>query len=261
MREPEIWVWFSCGAASAVAAYLTIQQYGSKYRVRVINNPVTEEHADNLRFMADCEKWFGQPIERSVHRDYPNASAVEVWARRMFMSGPKGAPCTDILKKKARGQFEENNGYDWNIDWMVFGFTADEQDRHNKFVLTERNNVLPVLINAEMTKQDCIDFVTSHGIMLPFIYNLGFPNANCIGCVKATSPTYWNHVRKHFPLIFWQRALMSRIIGVRLVRYKGQRIFLDELPEDAAGRPLASMKMPDCGLFCEEWQAPEHDNA
>lgn len=248
-REPEIIVWFSCGAASATAAYKTIQLYSPRYRVRIVNNPVIEEHPDNLRFLRDCEAWFGHPIEIATHSDYPSASAVEVWSRRKYMSGTKGAPCTDWLKKRARGQWEESNNYDWNIDWMVFGFTADEKKRHDTFVLTERNNVLPVLIDEKMSKQDCLDFVAAHGIALPVMYELGFPNANCIGCVKATSPTYWNHVRKHFPAIFWMRALQSRILGVRLVRYKGERIFLDELPADAVGRPLASMKMPECGIF------------
>jgi hypothetical protein len=26
----------------------------------------------------------------------------------------------------------------------------------------------------------------------------------------------------------------------------------DELPPDAKGRPMKSLKMPECGLFCEE---------
>jgi len=41
-------------------------------------------------------------------------------------------------------------------------------------------------------------------------------------------------------------------LGVRLVIYKKKRIFLDELPEFAVGRPMKSMKTPECGLFCEE---------
>ena len=87
--------------------------------------------------------------------------------------------------------------------------------------------------------------------MLPAIYLMGYPNANCIGCVKATSPTYWNHVRQHHPDVFQHRAEQSRKLGAKLVRYKGQRIFLDELPPDAKGRPLKSMDF-ECGIFCEE---------
>lgn len=73
----------------------------------------------------------------------------------------------------------------------------------------------------------------------------------CIGCVKATSPTYWNTVRQHFPDEFQKRAELSRDIGARLVRYKGRRIFLDELPPHAAGRPLKdTLADVECGIFC-----------
>ena len=44
------------------------------------------------------------------------------------------------------------------------------------------------------------------GITPPAIYALGYPNANCIGCVKAASPTYWNLVRKTHPEVFEERA-------------------------------------------------------
>jgi len=116
--------------------------------------------------------------------------------------------------------------------------------------MTERDNVLPILIDANMTKNDCADMIRAAGIKLPEIYGRGFPNANCIGCVKATSPTYWNLVRREFPEVFDQRAEQSRRLGARLVRVKNERIFLDELDPKAKGRPLKTM--PDCGLFCEE---------
>ena len=89
------------------------------------------------------------------------------------------------------------------------------------------------------------------GIKLPEIYSLGYPNANCIGCVKATSPTYWNHVRKMHPDVFKQRAEQSKKYGVRLVRVKNERMFLDDLDPKATGRPMKTMQF-ECGIFCEE---------
>ena len=238
-------VWFSRGAASAVALKLTVEKYGIE-NVRAITSPIVEEHDDGVRFMRDIEKWVGIEIEVALNKDYKDGSAVNVWERRSAMSFPKGAPCTVELKKKARQQWEEIN----QVDWHVLGFTADERKRHDRFVLTERSNVLPVLIDAGMTKADCADMLRAAGIKLPHVYSLGFPNANCIGCVKATSPTYWNLVRETFPDVFAQRAEQSRRLGARLVRHQGKRIFLDELPSDAKGRALKSL--PDCGLFCEE---------
>jgi hypothetical protein len=237
-------VWFSCGAASAVAAKLTLEKYTD---VRVINNPVMEEDADNMRFLRDVESWLNVKIERAVNSKYPSCSARDVWTRRSFMSGPLGAPCTIELKKRARQEWEQTN----KADWHVLGFTVDERDRFNRFIMSERSNVLPVLIDAGLTKQDCLDVILTAGISPPRIYSKGFPNANCIGCVKATSPTYWNLVRKEYPQIYADRAAQSRVLGARLVRYKGRRLFLDELPENAKGRALKNMQT-DCGIFCEE---------
>jgi 3'-phosphoadenosine 5'-phosphosulfate sulfotransferase (PAPS reductase)/FAD synthetase len=238
-------VWFSCGAASAAALKLTVDKYGAD-SVRAVNNPVAEEHPDNKRFAQDVANWVRIDIESAVNSNYPLASVVDVFERRKGMSFPHGAPCTVELKKRARQEWEKHN----HVDWHVLGFTSDERKRHDRFVITERGNVLPVLIDAGMTKNDCADMIRAAGIKLPEIYSLGFPNANCIGCVKSTSPTYWNLVRREFPEVFEERAEQSRRLGARLVRVKNERIFLDELDPRVKGRPLKVM--PDCGLFCEE---------
>lgn len=243
----KIVVWFSCGAASAVAAKRTIEKYGDSCDVRIVNNPVAEEDQDNRRFLRDVQVWIGRPIEEAYSEKYPAGSAVEVWEDRKYMSGIHGAPCTVELKKNARYQWEQRN----EVDWHILGFTVDEKKRHERFILTERSNVIPVLIEEGLTKADCFSILQSAGISLPKIYQQGYPNANCIGCVKATSPTYWNHVRNVHPKIFAERAEQSRRIGARLVRHKGKRIFLDELPKDAKGRSMKSMSI-ECGIFCEE---------
>lgn len=241
-------VWFSSGAASAVAAKLAAQRYGNLCRVRLVNNPMREEDADNVRFLHDVERWVGIPVEFATNSKYPNGSAVEIWDKRGAMVFKNGAPCTVHGKKEARQEWEAIN----KPDWHVFGFTAEERRRHERFTLTERSNVLPMLIDAGLTKEACYQFIRDAGIELPRVYAMGYPNANCIGCVKATSPTYWNHVRQQHPEVFAERAEQSRRLGARLVRVKDQRIFLDELSPVAVGRPLKSMKTPECGLFCEE---------
>ena len=240
-------VWFSCGAASAVAAKKTLERYGDKHLIRVLNNPVAEEDEDNRRFLRDVQAWLGLPIEIVKSKKYPSNSAVDVWEKRQFMSGPMGAPCTLELKKYARQEWEKEN----HVDWQVLGFTADEKKRHDRFVLTERSNVLPVLIDESITKADCYTILQKAGIELPRIYSMGYPNANCVGCVKATSSTYWSHVKLMHPKVFEERAEQSRRIGARLVRYKGKRMFLDELPEGARGNPMKNMDI-ECGIFCEE---------
>lgn len=249
--EPDIGdvivVWFSNGAASAVAAQQTLRRYGNMCDVRLVNNPMIEEDEDNLRFQKDVAAWLGRPIILHGNPEYPSNSAVDIWEKRGAMVFPRGAPCTVHGKKEARQDYERQH----KVDWHVLGFTAEERKRYDRFVLTERSNVLPVLIDAGLSKPDCAKILTEAGITLPQIYSHGFPNANCKGCVKATSPTYWNLVRKVYPDVFKQRAEQSRQLGARLVRHKDKRIFLDELPASAVGRPLKSMTI-ECGIFCEE---------
>lgn len=237
-------VWFSCGAASAVALKKTVELYGGNNTILAVNTYLKEEDNDNIRFLKDVEKWVGITVLYAGNKLYPNSSAEEVWKKRKYMSGVKGAPCTAVLKKEARYQFELEN----KIDFHVFGFTVDEKHRHDRFVKYERENVIPVLINEQLNKTECFNIINIAGIELPNAYKMGYPNANCIGCVKATGVTYWNHVRKMNPDVFAKRAELSRELGVRLVRYKGKRIFLDELPPDAKGN---KMKGYECGIFCE----------
>lgn len=237
-------VWFSCGVASAVAAKKTLELYPDD-NVRIVNTPLAGEHEDNLRFKKDVESWLGVDIETAINPKWPNSSANEIWEKYGWMSNPYGAECTRTLKKGARYEWEKTN----KPDWHVLGFTADEIKRYKSFIKSEKDNVLPVLIEAEITKAMCFDIIKSVGIKRPAVYDMGYPNANCIGCVKATSPTYWNLVREKHPEVFLSRAKLSRDIGCRLVRVKGKRIFLDELKATDKGRKIKSW---DCGIFCED---------
>jgi hypothetical protein len=245
-KKQTIAVWFSCGAASAVAAKLTLDKYKDTHNVLIINNPVNEEHEDNWRFLLDVQKWLNHEIIFATSSEAGTTSAVDVWEKRKYMAGNKGAPCTMLLKKGARKEFEIKN----KIDWHVLGFTADEQSRHDRFTTFERENVIPILIEAGLSKIDCFQVLKDAGIKLPEIYLLGFPNANCIGCVKSASPAYWDLVRSVFPDIFKHRSEQSRRIGAKLVRLKGKRIFLDELPVELPPTIKKLRSTPECGIFC-----------
>jgi hypothetical protein len=247
IKGQHIAVWFSCGAASAVAAKLTLLKYGNNNKISIVNNPIKEEHEDNQRFLKDVETWLDYPITFATRSKYPSQSCKDVWDTRKFMAGPHGAPCTVELKKGARQEWEEVH----KPDHTVLGFTSEETHRADRFRLTERESLLTPLIEESYTKQMCFDTIISAGIEIPYVYKVGMPNANCIGCVKASSSTYWNLVRKEFPEVFEDRMEQSRRIGAKLVWYKGKRIYLDELPKNAKGHSLKNYDF-ECGLFCEE---------
>ena len=238
-------VWFSCGAASAVAAKKTLEQYGHSHQVEIIYcNTLSSEHPDNKRFMAQCTIWFGQPILVISSQDYQ--SVDDVFERTRYMSGVRGARCTTELKKIPRLQFAQPD------DIHVFGYTANEKLRIKKFEARNPElKLLWILRDLGITKSDCYRELMRVPLRLPEMYLLGFDNNNCPGCVKASSPWYWSMVRKHFPDVFKRRCEQSRKLGVRLVEiHHHDRIFLDELPErefKKRGKKENLSCGPECG--------------
>jgi hypothetical protein len=232
-------VWFSCGAASAVAAKLAVEKYGEACEV-VYCDTMNTEHEDNARFFADVQQWIGRTI--TVIRSDKYGSIDDVFDRRRYMSGVKGAICTTEMKKFPREKFQRLD------DVHIFGYTAEEQRRADTFEDTNPAlHVEWVLIDAGVTKASCLSLLNDAGIALPVMYSLGFDHNNCIGCVKATSPGYWNRTRKLFPEVFERRVIQSRAIGAKLVRVKGQRIYLDQLPADEHAPDDAI----ECGPVCQ----------
>lgn len=238
--------WFSCGTSSATATMIHKAALPAGDILTIARCVVPEEHPDNDRFAADCEQWFDQPIVNLRSTEYE--SCEDVWIRRAFMSGPHGAVCSREMKKVVRWALEQ----DALPDFQVFGYTTDEADRANDFRKQNPDvKLLTPLITAGLSKYDCHAIVTRAGIALPAMYRLGFPNANCRGCVNAQSPTYWNLTREVFPDVFAARAILSRKLGVRLVKAttgKRERMFLDEL-DPSIGRG-ATMPNIDCSLLC-----------
>ena len=216
-------VWFSCGAASAVAGALAIDQYG-KESVHLVYCDVSEsEHPDNIRFRADVEKWLDKKVEIVRSEKFQNID--DVFEKTRYMSGIAGARCTAEMKKLPRFAYQKAD------DIHIFGMTADEQPRIERLEINNPELYLQwPLRDAGFSKEMCFEKLRNAGIALPIMYGLGFRNNNCIGCVKAQSPAYWKNVRRHFPEIFERRAKQSRELGVRLAKINGERVFIDEIP-------------------------------
>jgi hypothetical protein len=50
--------YFSAGVSSAVATKLMIDQID-----RIFYTHIDDQHPDTMRFVKDCEAWFGKPVE------------------------------------------------------------------------------------------------------------------------------------------------------------------------------------------------------
>lgn len=230
--------WFSCGAASAVATKLAINQFKD---VTVVRCYVEEEHQDNQRFHKDCEEWFGQEIITLKNEKY-NGSIYEVFRQRKYISGIGGAPCTMLLKKEVREKYQKPT------DCHIFGYTAEEQDRWDDFLDANNINAISPLIDRGLEHKDCLAMIKNAGIELPTMYQLGYQHNNCIGCCKAQGAGYWNKVRQDFPEYFNRMAEVSKKLGARIVRVDGERMFLQDLPT-GIGKYQEEPEI-QCGIFC-----------
>ena len=238
--------YFSCGAASAVATKLTLADHPGD-EVLIVNAYIAEEHPDNRRFLADCERWFGRTV--TVLRDEKyNASTLECWKRRRYIKGAHGAPCSYELKRKLLDRLVLPD------DLHVLGYTVEEMDRWNAFLDANNGRKVSVpLIERNLSKADCLAVIDRAGIELPAMYRMGYDNANCIGCPKGGNG-YWNKIRRDFPERFYEIAGIQETLGpgAYFLRNQrtGERMKLRDLPPDHG------VKMPDepsfsCSFFCE----------
>lgn len=242
IREPlqpsflpgRVLVWFSCGAASACAAKLTIEQYPAAEILYC--DTLKYEHPDNRRFLSDVEKWLGREIKILHSTEY--ADIFDVFDKTGWLNGHGMARCTIELKRAVR------EAYQMPGDLHVFGMSNDEAERIGRF---EESNpelrLLWPLRDAGMDKQACLNMLMRAGIELPMMYRMGYRNNNCIGCVKG-GKGYWNKIRRDFPEAFDRMARQERKMGATCI--KG--VYLDELDPIAGNYPTEYGV--ECGPVC-----------
>jgi hypothetical protein len=118
-------------------------------------------------------RWFGHPI--TVLRDEKyGASALEVFRRKRYLKGQRGAPCRKALKGDVL------DAASLPSDIFALGYTAEEEDRVLEF--QDANNgrqILCPLIEKGLSKADCLAMIERAGIELPAMYRLGYNNNNC----------------------------------------------------------------------------------
>ena len=237
--------WFSCGAASAVATKIAIDEFGDGPLV-VACTHINQEHPDNVRFIADCERWFNRKIVVLKNEQY-QGDIYEVFRRTRYLVGPTGAACTRLLKKEVRTSFE------LPTDRQVFGFTSEEQDRYDRFLDANNIECDAPLIRHGLSKADCLGVIAKAGIEIPAMYRLGYHNNNCIGCVKGGAG-YWNKIRIDFPEVFERMSKTERELGRTVTKWvhadgKRRRGFLSDLPPNAGN--YASEVSIECGVVCQ----------
>ena len=227
--------WISAGVSSFVAGYK------SKDIDTYIYIDIADQHSDSLRFIKDCEKILGKQVEiiQSPYKSVENCIRTAGMIRNPYN---QFAPCTNWLKKRVRKEWEEQHK-DFDITY-VWGFDVDERHRAERLLesMPEFNHEFPLIDNS-LTKQDCHAIADRLGIKRPKMYDLGYQNNNCVGCIKG-GMWYWNKIRTDFPEVFESRAKLERDIGASII--KG--VYLDEL-DPKRGRKEEEISV-DCGIMC-----------
>lgn len=234
--------WISAGISSFMGGYLA----GDVDKWIYID--ISNQHEDSIRFIHDCEKAIGKEIQVLKSSQYACvADCVRVFGG--FRNPHNGfSPCTNWLKKRVRKHWEEEHRECELI--YVWGFDQQERARAER---TAAENLQTVhefpLIEKNLSKKDV------HGLFKriftfprPRMYEMGYPNNNCIGCIKGGFG-YWNRIRTDFPEVFQQRAALERTVGHSMLKdYKGKPIYLDELEPDRGN--MAMEIFPECSIMC-----------
>ena len=241
-------MWFSAGVSSAIAAHIARHELDV-----VIYFHINDQHPDTLRFVDDVSTLLVRPIVIMQHPIFKDVESV--CRHHAFVTSPHGAKCTEKLKKELRKMWEyENEGrhtYYWGMD-------CDEAERAQTLMehMPDFDHRFP-LIERKMSKADAHGMLAELGVRRPAMYDLGYHNNNCVGCLKG-GMGYWNRIRKDFPDVFARRAKMERDIGHSCLRKalphvegqprKSAPLFLDELdPEAGRHDPPVTQ---ECGVYC-----------
>lgn len=232
--------WLSAGISSFIAAYLIKDEIDEYYYI-----DIDDQHPDSLRFIKDCEKALGKSIKilKSPYGSVENA----VKSCGIFQHKTGFAPCTNWLKKRVRREQFEELHKDIDITY-IWGFDCSkhERDRALRVIegMPEYEHRFP-LIEKQLTKQDAHAIAAQLNIKRPKMYELGYHNNNCIGCIKG-GIGYWNKIRKDFPEVFKNRAALERKLNQHILK----DCFLDELDPNRGNLEDGSIP-EDCGIFCE----------
>lgn len=225
--------WFSAGVSSFIAGYLVRDSVDE-----FIYTHIDNQHPDTLRFVKDCENVLGRPVTilQSPYKTVDNV--IETFR---FVNSRHGAKCTEILKKRVRKEWE----YGKKDLTYVWGFDYNERHRAEGTLqaMPKQKHIFP-LIDRMLTKEEAHGMLAQLKIKRPAMYDLGYRNNNCIGCVKG-GMGYWNKIRVDFPEVFALRAGQEREIGHTCIN----GVYLDELDPEA-GR-IEDEISEECSLICQ----------
>lgn len=232
----------SAGISSFMAGYLAgdVDEW--------IYIDIADQHPDSIRFIHDCEKAIGKEIQILKSKEYECVADCVKTAGFIGNYRTGIAVCTNWLKKRVRKEWEEKHK-DYELTY-VWGFDLKEKHRAERTIESnpQAKHEFP-LIKKSLSKEDVHGlFERTFDFAWPKMYDMGYPNNNCVGCVKG-GMGYWNHIRVDFPEVFEIRAKLERKVGQSILKDgNGNPLYLDELEPDRGNMNMEIF--PDCSIMC-----------
>ena len=229
--------WVSAGVSSFMAGWLAgdVDEW--------IYIDIDDQHEDSIRFIKDIEKAIGKEIKILKSKKYDTVQDCILAARAFRNIHNNFYPCTNWLKKRVRKEWEAEHK-DYEITY-VWGFDVEEKRRAERTVQSnpQTEHEFP-LIDMGLRKVDVHGlFERTFDFKRPLMYDMGYPNNNCVGCVRG-GMGYWNRIRKDFPDVFQARAELERKIGNSILK----ECYLDELDPNRGN--MNTEIFPECGIMC-----------
>jgi hypothetical protein len=207
---------------------------------KIVYTHIDNQHPDSKRFVYDCQNILGRVIEVNQSR---YGSIENVFRQFKYIRSTKYAICTDILKKRVRKEWEFN--HPGPITYVI-GYDLAEEHRAKRLVENNTDDnidyIFP-LIENKLYKEDAHAILEKLKIKRPKMYDLGYANNNCVGCIRG-GMGYWNKIRVDFPEVFNNMAILERELSLHCLK----ECFLDEL-EPGRGR-MSDEISQECNMFC-----------
>ena len=242
MKQKLTVCWISAGVSSFVAGWLKRDSIDEWIYI-----DIDDQHEDSIRFIKDCEKVLGKKIQIVKSKEYRCVEDCLLTADMIKLSSGF-APCTSWLKIRVRKEWEEaHKEYDLTYVW---GYDFSESNRAARMVEhnPQASHLFP-LIDKYLRKEDVHGYFDNNfSFARPKMYDMGYPNNNCIGCIKGAMG-YWNKIRVDFPEVFARRAEMERVLGHSILKESdGTPLYLDELDPDRGN--MNTEVFPACSIMC-----------
>ena len=204
---------------------------------------IKDQHKDSMRFIRDIENVIGSEVTVLRSERYETVEDCVLAFQGFRNPYNQFAPCTNWLKKRVRKQWEQEHAED-DLTY-IWGFDLKERNRAERTVESnpQAKHEFP-LIDKCLCKEEVHGlFERLFSFKRPAMYEMGYPNNNCIGCIKG-GMGYWNRIRQDFPDVFKSRANLERKVGHSILK----ECYLDELDKDRGN--MNTEIFPECGVMC-----------